>query len=115
MRQSRLPFCDTKHLSVGLEQKGKNTWGVAVYYWYHLEDSASIFWHRQRARAVFFFLSFFLVVPLFLPTMELLSKPLQAAADLDTARCKGQWQSISVLADRYKKYHPDESGTVFIC
>ncbi|KAI7878419.1 protein prenylyltransferase [Lichtheimia hyalospora FSU 10163] len=41
--------------------------------------------------------------------MELLSKPLQAAADLDTARCKGQWQMIPELARRYKKYHPDES------
>lgn len=97
---------------------------MAVYYWYHpvSETQQSFFLSlfpstepSQRARAFFLFPPFFL--PLYTTTMELLSKPLQAAADLDTARCKGQWQSIPVLADRYKKYHPDESGTyiVYIC
>lgn len=28
-------FVITQHLSVGLQPKGKNTWRVAVYYWYH--------------------------------------------------------------------------------
>ena len=91
-------------MSVGLQPKGKNTWGVAVYYWYHPGYSAVLFPSTaDNAR----FLS---LPPFFYTTMELLSKPLQAAADLDTARCKGQWQMIPELARRYKKYHPDESG-----
>lgn len=43
--------------------------------------------------------------------MEILPKSLQAAADLDAARCRGQWTAVPELARRYKKYHPDESGT----
>ncbi|KAI9258783.1 hypothetical protein BDA99DRAFT_514132 [Phascolomyces articulosus] len=44
--------------------------------------------------------------------MEPFSKSLQAAADLDTARCQGNWAVIPELAKRYKKYHPDESVIV---
>ena len=43
--------------------------------------------------------------------MEPLSKSLQASSDLDTARCQGNWAVIPELAKKYKKYHPDESGT----
>ena len=42
--------------------------------------------------------------------MEPLSKPLQAAAELDHARCYGDWALVPELARKYKKYHPDESG-----
>ncbi|KAI7886762.1 TPR-like protein [Lichtheimia hyalospora FSU 10163] len=37
------------------------------------------------------------------------TKAVQAATDLDTARCRGNWAAIPDLAKRYKKYHPDES------
>ncbi|KAI9484821.1 hypothetical protein BDB00DRAFT_109803 [Zychaea mexicana] len=37
------------------------------------------------------------------------NKVAQSAADLDTARCRGDWSSIPQLAQRYKKYHPDET------
>ncbi|KAI9278254.1 hypothetical protein BDA99DRAFT_531025 [Phascolomyces articulosus] len=37
------------------------------------------------------------------------NKVAQSAADLDTARCRGEWSSIPQLAQRYKKYHPDET------
>ncbi|KAI9319345.1 hypothetical protein BX666DRAFT_1460783 [Dichotomocladium elegans] len=41
--------------------------------------------------------------------MEPLSKQLQAAADLDLARCQGKWETVAELAKRFKKYHPDET------
>ncbi|KAI9020131.1 hypothetical protein CLU79DRAFT_888280 [Phycomyces nitens] len=42
------------------------------------------------------------------------SRARQAAAELDAARCKGDWQAIPELAKRYKKYHPNESEAEFI-
>lgn len=42
------------------------------------------------------------------------TKAVQAAADLDSARCRGNWAAIPDLAKRYKKYHPDESGTFYL-
>lgn len=38
------------------------------------------------------------------------NKVAQSAADLDIARCRGEWSSIPQIAQRYKKYHPDETG-----
>ncbi|KAG2224426.1 hypothetical protein INT45_002965 [Circinella minor] len=37
------------------------------------------------------------------------NKATQSAIDLDIARCRGEWSSIPQLAQRYKKYHPDET------
>ena len=34
----------------------------------------------------------------------------KAAADLDAARCRGDWVAVPDLARRYKKYHLDETG-----
>ncbi|KAI8147176.1 hypothetical protein BJV82DRAFT_665280 [Fennellomyces sp. T-0311] len=36
-------------------------------------------------------------------------KPAQVAADLDAARCRGDWATIPELARRYKRHHPDET------
>ncbi|KAI9313544.1 hypothetical protein BX666DRAFT_2030325 [Dichotomocladium elegans] len=40
------------------------------------------------------------------------TKAVQAAADLDAARCRGNWAAVPELAKRYKRYHPDESDVV---
>lgn len=40
------------------------------------------------------------------------SKAEQSFKELDKARAQGQWSSVPELVKRYKKYHPQESGTV---
>lgn len=72
-----------------------------LFFWHLFYDRPTFFgFNKGRENEVFFFCY-----------MEPLSKPLQAAADLDAARCRGDWTAIPELAKRYKKYHPDESGT----
>jgi hypothetical protein len=41
-------------------------------------------------------------------------KAQQTFYDLEIARCNEKWIDIPELAKRYKKYHPYESGTLFL-
>ena len=38
------------------------------------------------------------------------AKAIQIAKEIDSARCKGNWNALPELARRYKKHNPDGTG-----
>jgi hypothetical protein len=46
----------------------------------------------------------------FKPALMTSAKAIQIAKEIDSARCKGNWNALPELARRYKKHNPDGTG-----